>query len=72
LWDFDEISNKRLFQALLRSMAEVFCNCRADSASSGDAESLCSHYSASRPRCSHDNKVKLSVPCRKVVEAHGG
>jgi hypothetical protein len=50
LWDFDEISNKRLFQALLRSMAEVFCNCRADSASSSNAESLCSQYVGKPPQ----------------------
>jgi hypothetical protein len=40
-----------------------------------DAESLCSQYVGKPPQmqaCLGDNKQKLSVSCRKVVEAHGG
>jgi hypothetical protein len=43
--------------------------CRAD------AESLCSQFVGHPPQmraCLAQNKAKLSVPCREVVEAHGG
>lgn len=43
--------------------------CRAD------AESLCSQFIGHPPQmraCLARNKAKLSVPCRQVVEAHGG
>ena len=43
--------------------------CRAD------AESLCSQFVGRPPQmraCLAQNKAKLSVPCRQVVEAHGG
>ncbi len=43
--------------------------CRAD------AESLCSQFighQAEMRACLAKNKAKLSVPCRQVVEAHGG
>jgi hypothetical protein len=40
-----------------------------------DAQSLCSEH-IGKPQemnaCLRDNKSKLSEPCRKVVEAHGG
>jgi hypothetical protein len=41
----------------------------------GDAEALCSEHIGKPTEmnaCLRDNKAKLSVPCRKVVEAHGG
>ncbi len=40
-----------------------------------DAEALCAEHigkPAEMNACLRDNKAKLSVPCRKVVEAHGG
>ena len=43
--------------------------CRAD------AETLCSQFIGKQPQmraCLAQNKVKLSTPCRQVVEAHGG
>ena len=43
--------------------------CRAD------AQSLCSQFIGHPPQmraCLAQNKAKLSVPCRQVVEAHGG
>jgi hypothetical protein len=43
--------------------------CRAD------AESMCAEHigkPAEMNACLRDNKAKLSVPCRQVVEAHGG
>jgi hypothetical protein len=43
--------------------------CRAD------AESLCSQFIGHPPQMRArlaQNKAKLSVPCREVVEAHGG
>jgi hypothetical protein len=43
--------------------------CRAD------AEAMCAEHigkSAEMNACLRDNKARLSVPCRKVVEAHGG
>jgi len=43
--------------------------CRAD------AESFCSQFIGKPPQmraCLAQNKAKLSVPCREVVEAHGG
>jgi hypothetical protein len=43
--------------------------CRAD------AQSLCSQFIGQPPQmraCLAQNKAKLSVPCREVVEAHGG
>jgi hypothetical protein len=43
--------------------------CRAD------AEAMCAEHigkPAEMNACLRDNKARLSVPCRKVVEAHGG
>jgi hypothetical protein len=43
--------------------------CRAD------AEAMCAEHigkPAEMNVCLRDNKARLSVPCRKVVEAHGG
>jgi hypothetical protein len=43
--------------------------CRAD------AEQLCSQFIGHPPQmraCLAQNKASLSVPCREVVEAHGG
>jgi hypothetical protein len=40
-----------------------------------DAQSLCSQFIGHPPQmraCLAQNKAKLSVPCREVVEAHGG
>ena len=40
-----------------------------------DAETLCAEHIGKPPQmnaCLRENKAKLSVPCRKVVEAHGG
>jgi hypothetical protein len=40
-----------------------------------DAETLCSQFIGQPPQmraCLAQNKAKLSVPCRQVVEAHGG
>jgi len=40
-----------------------------------DAESLCAAHigkPSEMNACLRENKAKLSVPCRKVVEAHGG
>ena len=40
-----------------------------------DAETLCSQHIGKAPEmnaCLHDNKAKLSVSCRKIVDAHGG
>ena len=40
-----------------------------------DAETFCAEHIGKPPAmnaCLHDNKAKLSVSCRKVVEAHGG
>jgi hypothetical protein len=41
----------------------------------GDAESLCAQHIGKPTEmnaCLRENKAKLSVSCRKVVEAHGG
>jgi hypothetical protein len=43
--------------------------CRAD------AQTLCSQFIGQPPQmqaCLAQNKARLSVPCRQVVEAHGG
>jgi hypothetical protein len=43
--------------------------CRAD------AETLCSQFIGKAPQmraCLEQNKAKLSMPCRQVVQAHGG
>ncbi len=43
--------------------------CRAD------AQTLCAQFVGKGPEmraCLAQNKAKLSVPCRQVVEAHGG
>jgi hypothetical protein len=40
-----------------------------------DAESLCAEHNGKPSEmnaCLRENKAKLSAPCRKVVEAHGG
>jgi hypothetical protein len=40
-----------------------------------DATRLCAEHVGKPPEmnaCLRDNKAKLSEPCRKVVEAHGG
>ena len=40
-----------------------------------DASRLCAEHIGKPPEmnaCLRDNKAKLSEPCRKVVEAHGG
>ena len=40
-----------------------------------DAETFCAEHIGKPPQmnaCLHDNRAKLSVACRKVVEAHGG
>jgi len=40
-----------------------------------DAQTLCSEHIGKPPEmnaCLRENKEKLSAPCRKVVEDHGG
>ena len=40
-----------------------------------DAEAFCAEHIGKPPQmnaCLRENKAKLSVSCRKVVEAHGG
>jgi hypothetical protein len=40
-----------------------------------DAEAFCSQFIGKAPQmraCLEQNKAKLSMPCRQVVEAHGG
>ena len=73
-------------KSLAISLALVIAGMSAASAQSGptpqekmacrsDAEALCAEHigkPAEMNACLRENKAQLSVPCRKVVEAHGG
>jgi hypothetical protein len=64
-----------LLAAMSQAMAQVAPSMQEKMACRSDAESLCSQFVGKPPQmqaCLRDNKAKLSVPCRKVVEAHGG
>ena len=73
-------------KSLAISLALVIAGMSTASAQSGptpqekmacrsDAEALCAEHigkPAEMNACLRENKAQLSVPCRKVVEAHGG
>jgi hypothetical protein len=64
-----------LLAAMSQAMAQVAPSMQEKMACRSDAESLCSQFVGKPPQmqaCLRDNKAKLSVSCRKVVEAHGG
>jgi hypothetical protein len=76
------IMNKSIYVSLALLMA-VSSSAMAQSAPTAqekmacrsDAETLCAEHIGKPPQmnaCLRENKAKLSVPCRKVVEAHGG
>ena len=69
------IASVFLLAGLSQAMAQVAPSMQEKMACRSDAESLCSQFVGKPPQmqaCLRDNKAKLSVSCRKVVEAHGG
>ena len=69
------ISAVFLLAGMSQAMAQVAPSMQEKMACRGDAQSMCSQFVGKPPQmqaCLRDNKAKLSVPCRKVVEAHGG
>jgi hypothetical protein len=69
------ISAVFLLAGMSQAMAQVAPTMQEKMACRSDAESLCSQFVGKPPQMQaslRDNKVKLSVSCRKVVEAHGG
>ena len=64
-----------LSAGMSQAMAQVAPSMQEKMACRSDAESLCPQYVGKPPQmqaCLRDHKQKLSVSCRKVVEAHGG
>ena len=64
-----------LLAGMSQAMAQVAPSMQEKMACRGDAQSMCSQFVGKPPQmqaCLRDNKAKLSVSCRKVVEAHGG
>ena len=64
-----------LLAGMSSAMAQVAPTMQEKMACRSDAESLCSQFVGKPPQmqaCLRDNKTKLSLSCRKVVEAHGG
>ena len=64
-----------LLAGMSQAMAQVAPTMQEKMACRSDAESLCSQFVGKPPQmqaCLRDSKAKLSVSCRKVVEAHGG
>jgi hypothetical protein len=58
-----------------QAMADSGPSVQEKMACRADAASLCSQFVGHPPQmraCLAQNKAKLSVPCREVVEAHGG
>ena len=56
------------------AMAQSAPTAQEKMACRSDAETLCAEHISKPPQmnaCLRENKAKLSVPCRKVVEAHG-
>jgi len=82
----DPMTKSMNVKSLAVSLALVIAGMSAASAQSGptpqekmacrsDAEALCAEHigkPAEMNACLRENKAQLSVPCRKVVEAHGG
>ena len=64
-----------LLAGMSQAMAQVAPSMQEKMACRGDAQSMCSQFVGKPPQmqaCLRVNKAKLSVSCRKVVEAHGG
>jgi hypothetical protein len=64
-----------LVAGVLQASAQSGPTMQEKMACRSDAQSLCAEFIGKPPQmnaCLHDNKAKLSVPCRQVVEAHGG
>jgi hypothetical protein len=64
-----------LLAGMSQAMAQVAPTMQEKMACRSDAESLCAEHIgklSEMSACLRENKAKLSVPCRKVVEVHGG
>jgi hypothetical protein len=69
------IASLFLLAGMSQAIAQVAPTMQEKMACRSDAESMCSQFvgkPSQMQACLRDNKAKLSVPCRKVVEAHGG
>jgi Cysteine rich repeat len=64
-----------LLAATTMASAQSAPNPQEQMACRSDAGKFCAEHVGKPPQmnaCLRDNKAKLSEPCRKVVEAHGG
>jgi hypothetical protein len=69
------VSLALLIAGIAQASAQSGATMQEKMACRSDAQSLCAEFIGKPPQmnaCLHDNKAKLSVPCRQVVEAHGG
>jgi hypothetical protein len=69
------ISLTLLMAASSSAMAQSAPTAQEKMACRSDAETLCAEHIGKPPQMNawlRENKAKLSVPCRKVVEAHRG
>jgi hypothetical protein len=69
------ISLVLLIAAGSSAMAQTAPTPQEKMACRSDAGTFCAEFIGKPPQmnaCLRENKAKLSVPCRQVVEAHGG
>jgi hypothetical protein len=69
------VSLALLVAAISQAAAQSGATPQEKMACRSDAQTLCSEHIGKPPEmnaCLRENKEKLSAPCRKVVEDHGG
>lgn len=69
------ISLLLLIAGVTQAMAQAQLTMQEKLACRPDAQTLCAQFVGKQPEmraCLAQNKAKLSIACRQVVEAHGG